>query len=172
MAPDAGDASGERWLPVVGWEGWYAVSSLGNLRRVRAGTGTRAGLLHPSRHVNGARCASLSRGGRVRLVLVHRLVAAAFLGPRPAHHRLDWRNGDRADNRVDNLHYRPKRNAPAPPRPRRGPHRALTDRQVREIRRLLATTGGSDLARRYAVSPATISRVKGGTIYRDVGDEP
>jgi len=33
----------EEWRPVVDYEGWYEVSSLGRIRRVRAGQGARAG---------------------------------------------------------------------------------------------------------------------------------
>lgn len=35
------------------------------------------------------------------------LVAAAFLGPCPAEHHLEHKNGDLADNNLTNLHYVP-----------------------------------------------------------------
>lgn len=121
-----GDA-GERWRPVVGWEGWYEVSSLGNVRRVRPAMGTSTGLLHPTRHTNGSLCAYLCRERRGRQVMIHAIVAAAFLGPRPAHHRIAWRNGDHADNRADNLYYRKNIKAPATDPPRRGRNRTFSD---------------------------------------------
>jgi len=33
----AAEGAHERWLPVAGWEGWYAVSDLRNVRRYRPG---------------------------------------------------------------------------------------------------------------------------------------
>jgi hypothetical protein len=36
---------GEEWRAVVGYEGWYAVSSLGRVRRERPAQGTRRGAL-------------------------------------------------------------------------------------------------------------------------------
>ena len=169
---DTADATtAERWLPVAGWEEWYAVGSPGTIRRVPAGMGTPTGALHPTMHVNGSLCVLLCRPGRTQQVLVHHLVAAAFLGPCPAHHRLVWRNGIHTDNRATNLLYQRKRNAPLPLGTRRGPHSSLTDAQVREIRRLLVTTSGGAVARQFNVPPQTISRIKTGASYRNVPDE-
>ncbi len=161
----------ERWLPIAGWEGWYEVGDLGNVRRVRGGVGTRAGrLLHPAPHANGSRCVMLSRPGTQRQAMVHHLVADAFLGERPAYHRLAWTNGDRTDNRADNLSYQSRLEV-APPAPRRDPYRAFSDDEVRAVRRLLATTGAYILARRYGVPVAAISNIKKGATHRGVGDE-
>jgi hypothetical protein len=47
----------------------------------------------------------LSRNSKQRAFYVHRLVAEAFLGPRPAGKETMHLNGDRTDNRVANLAY-------------------------------------------------------------------
>lgn len=96
----------ERWRSVVGYEGVYEVSDLGRLRRVRPARGTSAGrLLKPSVSTDVYPRANLWRDGRPRSVLVHRLVAAAFLGEPNVGSQVNHRNGDKTDNRVANLEW-------------------------------------------------------------------
>ncbi len=38
-------------------------------------------------------------------VYIHQLVAAAFLGPKPAGHEINHKNGVKTDNRAENLEY-------------------------------------------------------------------
>lgn len=59
--------------------------------------------------------------GKSFTVKVHKLVALAFLGPRPNGHEIDHRNGDRLDNRPENLRWR-----------RRGAHKARHSIRVRQ----------------------------------------
>jgi hypothetical protein len=59
-------------------------------------------------------------------LVVHKLVAAAFLGEKPAGHRLGWRDGDRANCVAWNLEWAPLKVAPREPTdparsPRGGP---------------------------------------------------
>ncbi len=104
----------EIWKAVPGWEGFYEVSSDGRVRSltrtVRFADGRR-------RQFNGRICklkvgnhgypmALLSNGmARKGWFLVHRLVAAAFLGPCPAGQQVCHENGVRRDPRVVNLRY-------------------------------------------------------------------
>jgi hypothetical protein len=60
-------------------------------------------------------------------------VAGAFLVPKPAGHRLRWRDGDRTNNAVWNLEWGPLK---APPRP---PRQSITLRG-RPLPDLVATT--------------------------------
>jgi hypothetical protein len=54
----------------------------------------------------GYRTVCLSSGGRHKNFYVHDLVLSAFVGPRPTHeHEACHRNGERADNRLDNLRW-------------------------------------------------------------------
>ena len=52
-----------------------------------------------------AKVAIAHSDGTIRSRYVHHLVAEAFLGPRPERCDIDHVNGDRTDNRVENLRY-------------------------------------------------------------------
>lgn len=96
----------ETWKPVDGWDALYEVSSLGRLRS------TGAGRRHSGRVLRGWRrkgyvVVSLGRGtprSRVDYYL-HALVAAAFIGPRPAGLQINHIDATKSNNRVDNLEY-------------------------------------------------------------------
>ena len=99
----------EQWRPCVGREGWYEVSNLGQVRRVRPGPGTRVGrILKQFQTPHGHRQVQLSNGSGDggRLVFVHRLVAEAFIGPAPGdeYRVLHWSDVG-SDNRVTNLRW-------------------------------------------------------------------
>lgn len=65
----------EIWRPIKGYESRYEVSNLGNVRNVRYNNRP----LSPFLNSNGYYLVSLSKNGRVTKVLVHRLVANAFI---------------------------------------------------------------------------------------------
>lgn len=106
----------EQWRPVVGYEGIYEVSDQGRVRsvdrEVRAsrggGTFTKAGqLLKPGRVGKDRehQYVCLSRDGKVRNRLVHRLVLEAFVGPCPDGLEALHDNDDATDNRLENLSW-------------------------------------------------------------------
>ena len=97
----------EEWRPVVGWETHYAVSSLGRIKRTAPARGVTVGRIlrpHPNK-IDGYPCLSLWRGGRGKNVRVYRLVARAFLGPRPPGTEINHINGRKVDSRLVNLEY-------------------------------------------------------------------
>ena len=106
------DAS-EHWLPVAGWEGLYEVSDLGQVRSLDRTIRYRDGrvrlypgqVLKQNLHPAGYPYIGLSRDGKTTQHLVHWLVAAAFLGPRPAGLQTLHGPGGPQDNRVANLSY-------------------------------------------------------------------
>lgn len=101
----------ERWLPVVGYEGFYEVSDLGRVRsldrilddgRVRRSKTLRATMKKDT----GRLKVSLSRNGVVQTALVHRLVAVAFLGAPPDGRGLVLHgDGNHLNNRAENLRW-------------------------------------------------------------------
>jgi len=86
----------EIWKDAVGFPG-YKVSDLGNV------CGKYGRILKPEL-IDGYHYLGLC-GKKRKYVRVHRLVAAAFLGPCPAGQEVDHYNDIRDDNRVVNLHY-------------------------------------------------------------------
>jgi hypothetical protein len=97
----------EIWKSVVGWEGWYSISNLGRIRREVKGRGVKAGHISISHSPQSYEYATftLCRNEEKNHVTIHRLVAAAFLGPCPIGMEVNHRNGRKLDNRIENLEY-------------------------------------------------------------------
>jgi NUMOD4 motif/HNH endonuclease len=106
-APAArGGAAREEWRAVVGYEGWYEVSSLGNVRRIARSNGaTPFRVLRPRPKKKGYLQVNLSVHGEKRNRHVHDLVAAAFIGPRPRGQQVNHKNHVKSDNSLRNLEY-------------------------------------------------------------------
>lgn len=101
----------EKWLPVPGWEGFYSVSDQGRVRseprRIVRSDGVQqfhAGrVLADKANGSGRSVVQLSRHGVMKPMLVHRLVALAFL-PNPDGFRVVRHLDDNPrDNRLVNL---------------------------------------------------------------------
>jgi hypothetical protein len=87
----------DRWRPITGYEGFYSVSRDG---RVFSHITNRE--MAPVANSSGYATVQL----RSRRYRIHRLVCAAFNGPANALHRhVSHLNGDKSDNRADNLKW-------------------------------------------------------------------
>lgn len=101
----------EIWKSVVGYEGLYEVSSLGNLKSLDRVKGMYGQLknykgrdLKPNSN-KGYLKQILHKDGERKYAQVHRLVAIAFL-PNPENKQeVNHKNGIKTDNRVDNLEW-------------------------------------------------------------------
>lgn len=176
----------EIWRPIPGREGQFSASSLGRVRRepsvirLAAHLGGKAHLPqrlltqrrtaegYQGRKAKGYWTCNLWIGGLVVTEYVHRLVAAAFLGPCPDGKEVNHLDGDKSHNTPDNLEYVTRQeNATHAARlglkaRGEGHGRArLTADAVREIRAAnLTVVGTADtLAQRFGVAPITIGKV-------------
>lgn len=94
----------EIWKPVL--EGFYVVSNLGRVKRLIANQGCRAGRIMKTRpNKYGYLQFGASVRGKVQNHTVHKLVAHAFIGPRPLGREVNHRNCIKTDNTPVNLEY-------------------------------------------------------------------
>ena len=102
------------WRPIPGWEGYYEVSSAGQVRSVRRCITNALGqvrwlpsrMLAPQPHsTKGYLHVNPARGGKAVSKSLHALVALAFLGPRPDGFQVAHNDGDPRNNAADNLRY-------------------------------------------------------------------
>lgn len=89
----------EIWLPIVGFEGKYEVSNMGNIRNAR---NKRLRAISHTKHYSHV---LLSANGKHTTLRVHRLVAKAFLPEIAGKKHINHKNGNKHDNRVENLEW-------------------------------------------------------------------
>jgi len=100
------DEQTESWLPVVGWEDYYAVSDQGRVRRIVGGQGScKVGRCKTITVSDGRAVVSLNKPGVQVTRLVHQLVLEAFVGPRPPNMEACHYNDNSLDNRLENLRW-------------------------------------------------------------------
>lgn len=103
----------EKWKQVPGYEGKYDVSDLGrvrsNGRNIRNSRSSfreiPSQIIKPFQRKGGYATIRLADAGRKTTHYIHRLVARAFLGEGEARQEVLHGNGDKADNRVNNLSW-------------------------------------------------------------------
>lgn len=183
----------EEWRPVVGYEGFYEVSSLGRVRSLPRIVFQNGNSMHlVKRNVSGRILKSANSnkmkhqavllcalGGR-KNSLVHRLVLEAFVGPCPDGMECCHNNGDGSDNRVENLrwdtrksNHRDSMRHGTDCRGERNGRSKLTQFKVNIIRTILRDSGhvlgcARMLSRLFGVSDTTISDIKKGRIWNPV----
>jgi len=109
----------------------------------------------------------LRHDGKNRTYEVQRLVALAFLGPRPEGHETRHLDGNRLNNRLDNLAYGTRSQNQLDVYDYRGYHHRLTPANVLDIRaRLAVGETGRALAREYKVRDSMISAIKHREVYK------
>ena len=151
----------EFWRDAPGYKGRYEVSNQGNVRSYCRSAIPR--LLKPGRSPSGHLTVALGRGNSQS---VHILVLLAFYGHKPDGYECLHINGNPADNRLNNLRWG-TRGENIRDKARHGLTKiSLHDAAcIREI--LKNNTRGlqSELARRYGVSPCTITDIKKGRTH-------
>lgn len=103
----------EEWREVVGYEGFYAVSSKGRIKsldRYKKGPyGSvefwKGKIIKPKKEKNGYLRVPLSKHGIYTLCLVHRLVAKAFLSNEDNLPCVNHKDENTCNNNVENLEW-------------------------------------------------------------------
>lgn len=162
---------GEVWRQVSGWP--YSVSDLGRVRNDRTNH-----ILTPSPHSHGYHKVSLCCEGHRRDVYVHHLVLNEFVGPAADEEECNHKNGDKADNRLENLEWVTRgQNAKhavhtglyIPARGTRIGVAKLNPEAVKVIRFLSARgKTAAELARAHGVSQRTVKQVINRETWRHV----
>jgi len=101
----------EEWRPVVGCEGLYEASDLGRVRSIDRTIETIYGVrrrlkgmvLKPCKNPRGYLHVGLNKNGNRLGLRVHQIIARAFMGKSDL--TIDHINGDKLDNRIENLEY-------------------------------------------------------------------
>lgn len=164
---------GEVWKWVPGYEGLYEVSSVGRIRSAKK--------------ILAQMKVTKKRGPSIRLYkertkkyfLVSRLVLMAFFGmpPTPKHHAAH-NNGDRLDNRPENLRWATAKENESDKIVHgtyqfgeKNPSAKLTNQNVLEIYRLKNIERAVSIARRYGVAPSVVSKIFSGDRWATITGE-
>lgn len=95
----------EIWKPIIGYEGLYEVSSLGNIKRIVGTRCKKEHIITPRPASNGYLRVNLSKGNKVKDFSIHRLVATAFIENVSGKAEVNHIDGDKTNNCIDNLEW-------------------------------------------------------------------
>jgi len=178
----------EIWMPVEGYDGYYSVSSFGNIRsETRTIPHKRHGqVVHKGKPIiptptkggsNNYGVVSFTKEGNQRTFLVHQLVARTFLENPSACPSVNHIDGNGLNNRLENLEWiNPKDNAihayslglAQGKRGEKNPSAKLTEENVRQIRKYISenTYTQRKIAEMFNVVPMVISDIKSGKTWK------
>lgn len=159
----------EEWRDIPGFGGMYQASTLGRVRSTRSKSqwsrwkGYGGSVLKPAG--KRYRQVTLQTEGGEKSFLVHRLVAITFLGEPPEGMQVCHCDGDRHNNRLDNLRFDTVAGNHAD-KVRHGTsqvgHRHPRAKFSAEVERSIATEAGtvSSVARKYGVCRGTVRSIR------------
>jgi hypothetical protein len=176
LAEAQSDFPNEEWRAVPGYEGYFAVSNLGRLKRVKSGRSTYPNRILTGRTVFGYTRVKLSKQGVKKEIYVHQLVARAFLPAIEGKPFINHKDGNKLNNRVENLEWvntqENNQHAYDVGLKRRGEthHQSkLSAEEVRQIKiRLANGEKVSELAADFNVCHATVWQIQKGNNWKHI----
>ncbi len=161
----------EKWKKIPGWP--YEISSGGRIRR------EGGGVLRSSPHTGGYLQIVMSHSPRRKAGVIHRLVLEAFSGPRPDGFTANHKDGNKLNNRSENLEWVSHSEnmihayasgLKAPMSGSRHGCSKLDEEAVLEMRRLHSSgRAQSELSRAFEISRASVSMIINRKTWRHVG---
>lgn len=184
----------ENWKSIPGYEGYYEVSDLGNVRSLdreiehvnRWGTltinklkGKNLALAETEPTPGYFRLtAVLSKNNKAKTRLVHHLVMEAFEGPRPSGYEVAHNDGNSLNNEFKNLRYalpmdntHDKFRHGTMLRGARVGTSKLSEDQARHIISMRGKCRLIELAEKYGVRESLISRIQTGKRWRHLHED-
>jgi hypothetical protein len=157
----------EIWKDIVGFEGLYQVSNLGNVKRFFYKMALKENLIGKSIDRYGYVKRILSKKGKGYNFTEHRLVALAFIDNPENKATINHKNGIKTDNRVENLEWctnqeNMRHAIETGLKDHKGikHHKCkLTEEQVLEIRKIGFSQTRTSLSKKYGVCRNTIFRI-------------
>lgn len=164
----------EIWKKIPGFEEHYAISDHGVIRSIpRKGVNSSKRPISASFAHDGYARVVLSKNGKRHNKMIHALVLEAFVGPRPEGFLVRHLNGDRTDNRLENLTWgtalenqRDRITHGTDVRGEKNPQSSLTEQQVVEMR--IKRHGGAslkELALEFGVTKTLVSTICRGRAW-------
>lgn len=95
----------EIWKDIEGFEGYYQVSNLGNVKSLNYKRSGKAKLLSPKKHNKGYLQIQLNNGNANKTFTIHRLVAQAFISNPDKLPCVNHKDEDKTNNRAENLEW-------------------------------------------------------------------
>ena len=96
---------GEIWKDIEGFEGYYMVSNLGNVKSLNYRGKGKEGILKPVDNGYGYLQVRLCQDGKAKCCYVHQLVATAFLENPMGYTEINHKDEDKTNNVVSNLEW-------------------------------------------------------------------
>jgi len=167
----------EVWKDIVGFEGLYRVSNMGNVISLH-GRGEPEKALALIRNNDGYIVANLYKQGRLSRKGVHRLILEAFVGPCPKGMEGCHNDGDRTNNALSNLRWDTKKSNHADKvkhgtvmTGEKNPACTVTEATVRAIKARLKDGGHgivTKVANEFGLKRSLVSDIKSGRSWASV----
>lgn len=95
----------EIWKPIPGWEGFYEISNLGQVKALNYKCLGVVKIIKQSTSCYGYKVVGLSKKGKTKQCFVHRLVALAFV-PNPCQYPIvNHKDENKVNNNAENLEW-------------------------------------------------------------------
>ncbi|MBU1173702.1 MAG: HNH endonuclease [Proteobacteria bacterium] len=168
------DIKGEEWRAAFGHDDWYDVSNMGRIRRTAGGGGATIGrVLKQSVTNTGYYRVCLCINTKRSYEAVHRIVLSSFLGACPDGKQVNHIDGDKSNNRLENLEYVTRSenirhsfdNGTRSQQGEKNTQSKLTEKHIHEIRQLLGKETQETIAAKFNVTRQTISKVATGATW-------